>query len=189
MRAKITYLMPLLSVKVLIPSEQKKAVVKIFGIPWKTKDAKQKQLDTYVGTKDSESNKKKNKSKKKKRKFHFVKDIAYYEQLWQENKELIIDVFRTVAHALATILPKDIEARIVYGTGMADVTGFIYALYCALESYLPSGVSVEPLWIEKHLEGEYKLRGKIRLFPLVIALFKIISNKNVKILYNKLRRV
>ena len=186
-RAKLTYLWPLLSVRVLLPPEQDTVNIKIGGIKWKPKTPKE---DSQDGTEadSKEPTNKQPRFKKKKRKKGFIKDIEYYVELWQNNKELILDVLRTVGTALATVLPKDIEARVVFGTGMADVTGFIYAVYCVLESYLPEGVSVTPLWIEKHLEGEYKLRGKIRLFPLIVALIRIVSNQNVRILYKKLRR-
>ena len=172
-----------------MPSEQKMVVTKVFGIPLKGKQSRKQQKEIAEDAKDTEPNKEKTKSKKKKRKVSFVKDIEYYVQLWQDDKELILDVFQTIVKALATILPNHVNARVIFGTGMADVTGFIYAFYCALESYLPGDVSVEPVWIEKHLEGEYKLRGKIRLFPLLVAFIKIISNQNVRILYKKLRRV
>lgn len=188
-RAKLTYLRPLLSVKFLLPTKQDKVTVKIFGITWKSKFKTDKlREDARDVRANDEASKKTPKAKKKKRKTSFIKDIEYYVDLWQNNKELILDVMRTICNAIVPILPKDIEARVVFGTGMADVTGFIYAAYCVLETYLPEGVSVTPLWIEKHFEGEYKLRGKIRLFPLLVAIIKILSNKNVRILYNKLRR-
>lgn len=187
--ARLTFLLPLLSIKLSMPSEQKMVVTKVFGIPLKGKQSRKQQKEIAEDAKDTEPNKEKTKSKKKKRKVSFVKDIEYYVQLWQDDKELILDVFQTIVKALATILPNHVNARVIFGTGMADVTGFIYAFYCALESYLPGDVSVEPVWIEKHLEGEYKLRGKIRLFPLLVAFIKIISNQNVRILYKKLRRV
>lgn len=174
-----SYLSPLLCLKVSYPAPQVTSV-KIFGIPYKPKKKARPQ----------ETNAQKPvKKKKKKRIRSFVKDIAYYQELWQSNKDLILDVLQTIVKALATLLPKDMHINVMYGTGMADVTGFIYALYCIIESYLPGEVSVEPIWTEKYLEGEYKLSGKIRLFPLVVATIKIISNQNVRILYKKIRRV
>lgn len=186
-RARLTYLWPLFQVEANISPEQNRTEVKIFGFAWKRKGDKFKSDDEANQPESQEKVTPKN--KKKKRFKGFIKDVAYYIELWKTDKELILDVLRTICNALAKILPRDVEARVVFGTGMADVTGFIYAVYCVLESHLPKGISVTPLWIEKHFEGEYKLRGKIRLFPLLVALIKIISDKNVRILYNKVRRV
>ncbi len=177
---KATYLSPLLRIKVQYPSEQT-IITKICSITYKPKPKKEKlQKD--------KPQKKKQKTSKKKKRFSLIKDIDYYRNLWQDNKDLITDVFHTAINAVATVLPKDMHAKVIYGTGMADITGFIYAAYCALQSCLPKDIHVEPVWTEKYLEGEYKLHGKIRLFPLVVALIKIISDKNVRILYKKLRR-
>ena len=186
-RAKLTYIWPLFVLKAIISPKQNGTSVKIFGFPWRKRPDKTESNNEVQSPHPQE--KKPAKAKKKKRFKGFVKDIEYYVNLWKTDKELLLDVLRTICNALAKILPKDVEANVVFGTGMADVTGFIYAVYCVLESHLPKGISVTPLWIEKHLEGEYKLRGKIRLFPLLVAFIKIISNKNVRILYNKVRRV
>ncbi len=178
-RAKVTYLNPLLRIRVQYPAERP-TITKILGVTYKPKDKAERP-------KSDKSQKKI--APKAKKKVSFVKDVEYYQKLWQENQDLIKDVFRTAINALVTVLPKDMHAKVIYGTGMADVTGFIYAAYCALQSCFPEDFYVEPVWTEKYLEGEYHLKGKIRLFPLVVALIKIISNKNVRILYKKLRRV
>ena len=184
---RISYLRPLFTFKVLHSSEEHKAATKICGISLKIKD--KESSDESDEKSDLSAKKDKVKKKKKKRKGSFIKDIDYYVSLWQDHKELILDVLKTILKALSTIMPTEIKGKVVFGTGMADVTGFVYALYCVVETYLPDGVTVEPLWLEKHLEGEYKLKGKVRLFPLLVALIKIYSNENVRILYKKIRRV
>lgn len=184
--AKITFLSPVLRIKVLYPSEQA-VTTRICGFVYKKKDKPETKAETQKGKVDSQE--KISVPSKKKRKHSFIKDIEYYQKLWQNEKDLILDVLTTAIDAIATILPKDFQAKVIYGTGAADITGFIYAIYCALQSYLPEDVYIEPVWTEQYLEGEYKLRGRIRLFPLVVALIKIIANKNVRILYKKLRRV
>jgi len=176
---KASYLKPLLCVNVCYPKEQTTSV-RILGIPYKPK----KKAATQEISQQNNA-----KKKQKKRKGSFIKDVAYYQELWQSHKDLILDVLQTAMKAISTLLPKDMRLELSYGTGMADVTGFIYAIFCVVEPYLPGEIHLEPNWTEQCLEGTYKLSGKIRLFPLIVAAIKIISNQKVRILYKKLRRV
>ena len=109
--------------------------------------------------------------------------------LFQENKELILEVLKVILKALKTVFPRKCYMKAIFGTGQADTTGFIYAAYCSLQDYLPGEVILEPVWIEPCLEGEYYLKGKIRLIHFVAAAVKIIANRNVRLLYKKIRSV
>ncbi len=118
-------------------------------------------------------------------------NIRFYAALLQENKVLILEALKTLIKALKTILPRKCYINAVYGTGQADTTGYLYAIYCALFDVWPKGIELilEPIWIEKKLEGEYSIKGKIRLIHLLIAAIKIIADKNIRQLYKKIRSV
>ena len=118
-----------------------------------------------------------------------IDTVGYYASLFQENKGLILNVLKTIVKALKTLLPKKCCIKAVFGTGEADKTGFIYAAYCALESYLPGEIVFEPVWTEKFAEGEFVLKGKIQLIHFLVAAIKIIANKNVRLLIKKIRRI
>ena len=109
--------------------------------------------------------------------------------LFQENKELILEVLKVILKALKTVFLRKCYMKAIFGTGQADTTGFIYAAYCSLQDYLPGEVILEPVWIEPCLEGEYYLKGKIRLIHFVAAAVKILANRNVRLLYKKIRSV
>lgn len=115
--------------------------------------------------------------------------VQYYASLLQENKGLILNVIKTVLSALKTILPGKCRIKAVFGTGEADTTGFIYAAYCALDGFLPGEIIFEPVWTEKFAEGEFELKGRIRVIHFVAAAIKIIANKDVRLLIKKIRRV
>lgn len=115
--------------------------------------------------------------------------VGYYASLLQENKGLVLNVLKTILKALKTVLPRKCRINAVFGTGEADKTGFIYAAYCALEDYLPGEIIFEPVWTEKFAEGEFVLKGKVRLIHFLVAAIKIIANKNVRLLIKKIRRV
>ncbi len=115
--------------------------------------------------------------------------VRYYASLLQENKELILRVLKLILNALKTILPRKCNIDITFGTGQADTTGFIYAAYCSLQDYLPGRIIFTPIWTESYLEGEFMLKGRIQVIHFVTAAVKIISNKDVRLLYKKIRRV
>lgn len=194
-RALFTYLNPFVRISICYPSAEKKEAAdtktKIFGVTLldnKEKKAERKENKTKSGT-----GKKRSRSstviKKKQKRFAWYEDAEYYLKLLEENRELILDVIHTVLNALATVLPKDMYVRAVFGTGSADITGFVYGAYCAVQNILPGKIYVEPVWTEQCFEGEYRVKGSIRLIPFVIAAIRIIADKNVRLLYKKLRRV
>ena len=180
--ALITYLNPIVRVKIVY-SEAVIVSVKILGV---TIQPKQKQTDTPRTKQKSDSSAAEQKTPKKNSVFDAVSACI---ALLQENKELILEVLKVILKALKTVFPRKCYIKAIFGTGQADTTGFIYAAYCSLQEYLPGEVVLEPVWIEPCLEGEYYLKGKIRLIHFVAAAAKIIANRNVRLLYKKIRSV
>ena len=180
--ALITYLNPLVRVKIHYPDElivQVKILsFTVYPMKSRSKKATHSEQEAKPGVKDSKPSAEKEKIK-----------ISYYISLFQENKGLILEVLHIILNALKTVLPRKCRVRAVFGTGQADTTGFIYAAYCSLCEYLPGEIIFEPVWIESKAEGEYSVKGKIRLINFLSAVIKIIANKKVRLLYKKLRRV
>ncbi len=115
--------------------------------------------------------------------------IGYYTSLYKENKELILKLIKIILKACKTLLPRKCRIKAVFGTGKADLTGQIYGLYCSIKDYLPGEVFLEPVWTEKYLEGEFIIKGKIRLIHVLIAVILIFKDKESRLLIKKLRRV
>ena len=174
--AWITYLNPLIRIKIVYPAEKITQVkVLFFTIDISKKSKKEEQSEQKAS--GQKAVKKKN------------ADIGLYLTLLAENKGLISDVLRIVLNALKTVFPRKCYLKVIGGTGQADTTGFIYAAYCGLYEYLPGEVIFEPVWLEAGFEGEYSVKGKVRFIHFLTAVIKIISNKKVRLLYRKLRRV
>ena len=214
--ALVTYLNPIVRVEVRFPDETI-VKVKIFGVtvfPAKLREKasdEQKEISKKTGksgfaeessaTVDKSSKPEKNnvfsgkiaepsdEQKQDSTKNSTLSTIGYYASLFQENKELILEVLKTILKALKTILPRKCKVHVVFGTGQADVTGFIYGAYCSLKDSLPGEIEFEPIWTEAYVEGEYILKGKIRIIHFIVAVIKIIANKKVRLLIKKLRRV
>lgn len=145
----------------------------------RTKAAEQKTEDVDAKQSSEEQNPAKNSA---------LDTATYYTSLLAENRTLILDILKTVLKACKTILPGKCFARAVYGTGQADITGFIYGAYCSVREYLPGEIYLEPVWTETCLEGEYSLKGKIRLIHFLVAIIKIVADKNCRLLWKRLRR-
>ena len=202
----ITYLNPIVRVKIHYPGENI-AQAKILGFtiypakPKKgrrteVKDELQKEtakeeIAHEVKKEEKQDSKQESKQAEKKdsKKDVTIDTIGYYTSLFQENKTLILDVIKLVLKAFKTILPRKCYIKAVFGTGQADTTGFIYGAYCSLRESLPGEICLEPVWTESYLEGEYFVKGKIRLIHFVIAVVKVFMDKRARLLIKKLRRV
>lgn len=193
--ALFTYLNPLVRIRVSYPSDDEEETAdtqtRILGIPLSESEEKKTQRKEKKSKKETGKKRLRSRTviKKNRKKTTWYQDVEYYLELLEENKELIFDVLHTILSALSTVLPRDMHARVVFGTGSADITGWIYGAYCAVQQVLPEDVYVEPVWTEVCFEGEYRVKGRIRLIPFVIAAIRILANKNVRLLYKKLRRV
>lgn len=192
----ITYLNPIVRVTVNYPDKET-VMVKVLGItvfPTKTKK-KQNNVQTKEKSKEAKeqrlpkSSETETKQKKDNSKNSTFDTIGYYVSLFRENKELVLDVLNTVLKAVKTVLPHKCKVCVVYGTGQADTTGYIYAIYCSLKETLPGEIYLEPVWTESHITGEYYLKGKVRIIHLLIAYVRIIANKEARLFIKKLRRV
>ena len=193
LKALITYLNPFVRIEVHYQARLI-VTVKILGITLYPKQkennvAREKQeKKERVQRKEQKSNPAavERKTSKKNSVFDVVSACT---ALFQENKELILEVLKVILKALKTVFPRKCYIKAIFGTGKADTTGFIYAAYCSLQDYLPEEVILEPVWIEPYLEGDYYLKGKIRLIHFVVAAVKILANRNVRLLYKKIRSV
>lgn len=195
--ARATYLNPLIRVYVEYPADRI-VTVKVLGItvyPRKRVKAEEKPSEA---TAQSASEKPRQVSaqtseektpKASEKQDAFFKKLSGYVKLYQEHKDCVSEALQTILKALKTVLPKKCKVFAVVGTGEADTTGFLYAAYCAMASFLPGEVYLEPVWTERYLEGSYEVSGKIRLIHLVYAAIRIIADKRVRLLIKKLRRV
>ena len=194
--ALITYLNPIVRLEVHYPDDVIVSA-KVLGVTiyQKSKENNTSSERVQKGTtspklQDSEQKTDTSAAEKKKtKKTSTIDTISTYATLFYENKELFLEVLKVILKALKTILPRKCYVKAIFGTGQADTTGFIYAAYSSLRDYLPGEVILEPVWIESYLEGEYLLKGKVRMIHFVTATVKIIANRDVRLLYKKIRSV
>ena len=84
--------------------------------------------------------------------------------------------------------PQKLEVIGSVGTGDPASTGQIMAIQGMLYPWHKGNIRLEPDFEEKHIEGEFHLKGRIRLGTLGICGLRILLNKNVRRLIRILRK-
>ncbi|MFI3237479.1 MAG: hypothetical protein R3Y47_05540 [Lachnospiraceae bacterium] len=116
-----------------------------------------------------------------------IEKIKYFHDLLQEENETIRSFLKDCIYTLKKIAPYKCKMNISYGTGEADTTGYLYGFYNMMLPFLSKDVVLEPIWLEKTLEGEYTLKGRIRLVHIVILAVKLMIKKEYHTVYTKIK--
>ena len=114
-------------------------------------------------------------------------NISYYMELLQEEetRQLFSHGRRRLGNVLKSIRPRHIRARILFGTGAPDTTGYLYGIYCMVLPNLGNGVCVTPDFQEKVLQGEFDLSGRITLWVLLWNVLKVLLDSRLRKLIRK----
>lgn len=109
-----------------------------------------------------------------------VKD-SFIEYLKRDESKLAIkEIKHIIFKVLKHILPQKLHARIKFGFEDPATTGNILGVASVLYGVYGDKLELEPDFEDVVLEGEYKLKGRIRLFNLLVAALKIYKNKWIK---------
>lgn len=118
-----------------------------------------------------------------------INSISYYLDVLdeKETRGLIAEGWKTIRKILHSIKPKEYKVDAVFGFETPDTTGRVFGYYCMLSPWIPEGISIEPEFEEKVLNGEVYLKGKITIFVIVRNAIHIMFDKRLKPLINKLK--
>lgn len=106
-----------------------------------------------------------------------VKD-SFVEYLRQDEAKLAIRGLKGILlKVLKHILPQKLHAKVKFGFEDPATTGKILGVASVLYGVYGEKLELEPDFENVILEGEYKLKGRIRAFNLLIAALKIYFNK------------
>lgn len=90
---------------------------------------------------------------------------------------------------LKHLKPTKVKGQLVYGTGDPATTGqhlgymsVLFPLYC-------DHIDVTPDFMEKRLEGDLFMKGRVRLITIGWYVLKVIWNKNVKITISRFKKI
>ena len=102
----------------------------------------------------------------------------YFEK--KSTKAAVAKLIKTAKWLLRTIAPRRGHAELVFGLKNPETTGKVYAAAATLYPWYWKHVDVYPEFSGEALRGEGKLKGRIRLFGVVIRALGLLLDKNIK---------
>lgn len=108
-------------------------------------------------------------------------NIDYYKDILgrEETKQVLSETGRQLWKILRHIGPRKLQVRIVFGLEDPADMGEILAIHGMLYPILEDRVRLVPDFERKCLEGDFFVKGRIRLVRLLICGIRIICNKNL----------
>ena len=109
-----------------------------------------------------------------------VKDsfVEYLKR--EESKTAIKEIKHILFKVLRHILPRKLKAKLRFGFEDPATTGNVLGAASALYIIYGDKLELEPDFENVALEGEYKLKGRIRVFTILIAAIRLYLNKWIK---------
>lgn len=168
-------------------AETKEILKKVTKVS-KPEDAKEKKV--------SGKDKKKEKKEKTGKKTGILEKIKRIFRQKDELKRLFAKPESKAAVALALggvkktlrhILPGKVKGYLLFGTGDPASTGQILGLISVFYAVAGPILKIVPDFEEKRLECDLELRGRLRVFTLLVILLKLYFNKELKQLMQELK--
>lgn len=115
-----------------------------------------------------------------------IKDIlSSYEKFKefiaaQETKEALKFLNKQRKYLIRHLKPDKFQVKIYYGMEDPASTGEILAVYSVIHPFLPGSWNVTPDFEQACLNGDINIKGKVRLFRLMIVGWRCYKNKTIK---------
>lgn len=107
-----------------------------------------------------------------------------------EETQVTLGVLKTELKKLIRyLLPTRIRARIHFGFDDPADTGITLGAISTVYGFFPKGIDLEPDFAEKVLEGEWKLRGRIRLIYFIRLALRLLLKKENRVTYRRMRKL
>lgn len=104
--------------------------------------------------------------------------IAYLKK--DESKKAIKEIKNIIFKVLLHILPQKFKAKVRFGFEDPSTTGNILGILSIFYGVYGNKLELEPDFDNQVFEGEYKLKGRIRVVTLLRALWKLYRNKWIR---------
>lgn len=103
----------------------------------------------------------------------------------EENKKLLKFLISQIKIILKHIAPRKYKIFIKYGASEPDVTGKVISYVAIANAFFNIKLNFLPVFDEEIFEGELYLRGRIRVFTMLIIAFRVYRNKQFKKMIKK----
>lgn len=104
--------------------------------------------------------------------------VAYLKK--DESKIAIREIKHIILKVLKHILPQKLKARVKFGFDDPSTTGNVLGVTGILYGVYGDKLELEPDFEHQVLEGEYSLKGRIKVIALLTAAWKLYRNKWIK---------
>jgi len=105
----------------------------------------------------------------------------------EENRILLKFLISQVKIILKHIAPRKYKIYVKYGADEPDVTGKVISYVAIANAFFNLNLNFVPVFDEQVLEGEIYLRGRIRVFTMLIIAFRVYRNKQFKKMIKKFK--
>ena len=97
-----------------------------------------------------------------------------------ETKKALRFVWDKLKHLLKHILPRKIKGYVAYGADDPATTGQILGILSVLYARTGQLLTIRPNFVEKQLECDVELKGRIQVFTLLVIAVKVFLNQELK---------
>ena len=97
-----------------------------------------------------------------------------------ETKKAIGFAFGKLGRLLKHILPRKIKGYVVYGADNPATTGQVLGIVSVIYARTGQILEIRPNFMEKQLECDVLIKGRIQVFTLLLIAVKVILNKGVR---------
>lgn len=119
-----------------------------------------------------------------------ISNIEYYVEVFQS--DLFQAAFgvskKQLMRIVRAVRPGKCRINLIAGTGDPASTGQILALYGMLYPFIGNNVFIQADFEEQRVEGDLYIKGKITIYRLLFAAFRVYSDKNIRQLIKMLKR-
>ncbi len=97
-----------------------------------------------------------------------------------ETKQAISFAWGKLKRLLKHILPRKIKGYVAYGADNPATTGQVLGILSVLYARTGQVLEIRPNFVEKQLECDVLIKGRIQLFTLVLIAVKVVLNKELR---------
>lgn len=118
-----------------------------------------------------------------------INNINYYLDIWEQEdtQGILRESWSALKKILISIKPKAYKLDCIYGFDTPDTTGRVYGYYCMLLPWLGDNIYIEADFDQKIINADGYVKGKITLLTIVVNVLRILFDKRLMPLINKLK--
>lgn len=106
-----------------------------------------------------------------------------------ENKRAIRFAWDKLKHLLKHILPRKMKGYLAFGTGDPATTGQALGVVSVLYAKTGCLLEIRPNFMEKQLETDIEMKGRIQVFALLLIAAKVFFNQEIRNLITEFKNI